>query len=312
MDRKKEANSILIISIVLFILIAPQFINSELFDDFKDAFNSIAGFVVLDTTNASVNIASVTPVIANGDVVVPATQTISENGFINVSFQFNATDADGAGDLDNVSASGYINRTTETVSYNLTCQDIGNVNTTTNRYNCTVELWWFAGNGDWTVNVSINDSDGNYVENVVNVFSVAATKGMQMDPQAMSWTSINLGDTNKLASDNLTINNTANVDLSNINVTAYNLHGRDTTTQFIYAGNFSGNDANACEGEAFSNNTQVQITGVSANHGNHTPDDGTAQEEVVFCLEAIEGAGGSLSVQNYDTSNSIDWDIRVD
>ncbi|MEK6830651.1 MAG: hypothetical protein AABX77_01335 [Nanoarchaeota archaeon] len=34
-------------------------------------------------------------------------------------------------------------------------------------------------------------------------------------------------------------------------------------------------------------------------------------EELVFCLEAIEGPGGSLSVQNYDTSTSIDWDITV-
>ena len=308
----KEVRDFFFIVIIFVVLLAPGFINSEFFNDFKDIWDSITGLVVLDTTNASVAVASIAPVIAFNDVEPPATQTITENSYINVSFVFNATDADGAGTLNNASATGYFNRTGQlNVSANYTCRVLSNVNTTTNRYNCTVPLWWFAENGTWTVNVTINDTSGSFAQQTGRTFTVAETKGMQMDPQALTWTGINLGNQNKTATGNITINNTANVNLGNVNVTGYNLHGRTTPAQFIYAANLSVNTANACEGNALANATQVRVTGATINAGNHTPDSGVAQEELVFCLEAIEGPGGSLSVQNYDTSTSIDWDIRV-
>ena len=112
---------------------------------------------------------------------------------------FNATDADGASDFNSTSASGYINKSGEISSrYNLSCSS-ENINTTTNRYNCTVDIWYFDGDGDWTVNVSVKDNSSNYVQNTSQVFTVNPTKAMVINTNGLRWTSINLGSTNNLA-----------------------------------------------------------------------------------------------------------------
>jgi len=312
MDKKKRRNLIIIISIFALVL-GMQMVNANLFEDLKEFFGEITGKVVADTTTASVTLASKTPNITN--ISFPPIQTITENSFINVSFDFLVTDPDGAGDIDNKSAHGYINITGGIADrFNFTCETLGSVNSTTNRYNCTVDIWFFDTDGDWTINVSINDSSGNYYEDSTNSsFTLSSTRGMQMSPTAISWSSINLGSTNTLSGDDpITINNTGNANHSIINVTGYNLHGTTTGAEFIYAGNFSSNVSDSCNTNAFlGNNTNSTIITASASPGNHTPDDGTAQEQLYFCLEAIEGAGESLSVQTYDTSNSFPWEITV-
>jgi len=310
MDNKKEVRDIIIMSIFV-MLLSLQVVNADLFDDFLNIWESITGFAESDTTTASVTVASVTPVIPNGDIKIPATQTITEDGFITITLIFNATDADGAGDLNLSTAQGYINSTTGDTRFNLTCTQFANVNSSTERFECNISLFWFDIDGDWTINVSIKDNSSNYVENIFNTFTVAATKGMKMDEGSLAWTSINLGDSNKLADGNLTINNSANTNLSSVNVTAYNLHGTTTASQFIFADNFSVQVINNCDGpDGLGNASNTTVTNTTLEIGNHTA--GTiAQQDLAFCLEAIEPGGGSLSVQTYDTTTSIAWDINV-
>jgi len=162
--------------------------------------------------------------------------------------------------------------------------------------------------------VSIQDTAGLYVEQTTKTFSIAATKGFEMGPDAISWQTINLGDTNTLSGDDpIVLNNTANVNLTNINLTAYALHGRGISSQFIHADNFSVNFQDACDGLSVDlvNATQVNVTGLALSPGNHTNDNGVGQEQLFFCLEAIDNSG-DLSVQTYDTAFTQDWDIRVD
>ena len=162
--------------------------------------------------------------------------------------------------------------------------------------------------------MSINDSSGNYVEQVLNTFTVNPTKGMKMSPTAISWASINLGATNALSGDDpITVNNSGNINISVINVTGYNLHGVTTPAQFIYAANFSAQVIDSCNGpKPLVNGTKVVMNNATAAPGNHTGIGNlTAREDLYFCLEAIEGSGGSLTVQTYDTSTSHAWSIDV-
>ena len=188
-------------------------------------------------------------------------------------------------------------------------------------------MWYFDSNGDWSINVSINDSGGSYVENVAKTFTVNPTKGIKMNANdsrgGVSWANVNLGATNALSSNAVIINNTANANLTSINLTSYNLHGATTATQFIFAGNFSVNSTAGCEGNSFANSTAGNsgngtVTRVSQNTGNLSispgnlsAGGGAAQGNLYFCLERIEGPGASLSVQRYRTAIGFPWSVGV-
>ena len=308
---KKEVSGIAIILFIVFLL-GLQLINTNLSQEVSDFWRDVTGFVVTGSSTANVTIASIAPVISNDDVEAPPAQTITEESYVNVSFMFNATDADGAGDLNNRSAYGWINRTGQATRSNFSCAVVSVVNSTTLRYNCTVQLWYFDGDGIWSINATINDSGGSRAERVSRTFTVNPTKGTEVAPTGITWASINLGNTNVLSGDDpIRVNNTANVNLTVINVTGYNLHGVTTPAQFIYAANFSVNINDACEGQALANNTRTTATNAAASPGNLSVGSGTAQEDLYFCLENIEGPGGSLSVQTYRTVSGFPWDITV-
>jgi len=302
---------------------APGRSGSEYFNDSVGL--SLAGswnftFFANDTSfnnatskTANVNVtggaANTAPVITS--IRLPAAQTITENSYINVTFFFNATDANGASDFNNTSARGFINKSAETSRYNFSCSS-ENINTTTNRYNCTVDIWYFDGDGDWTVNVSVKDNSSNYVQNTSQVFTVNPTKAMVINTNGLRWTDINLGTTNNLAANNITVNNTGNVNITrgNVTVRTYNLHGLTTASQFIYAANFSVNIINACEGQLLANVTYTNVTSSILTRGNHSINNGTSgQEQLAFCLENIDDKG--LSVQAYQTVSGFPWEVIV-
>ena len=318
MDKKRI---VITIGLMIGVLLGMQFAGASFLDNFMDVWESITGLATTGTSVANVTIASITPIIPNAAVEPPATQTITEESYVNVSFAFNATDADGASDLNNRSAYGWINRTGQTTRSNYSCNAVSNVNTTTNRYNCTVQLWYFDGDGAWSINVSINDSGGSRVENVVSTFTVSPTKGIEMNANdssgGVSWTSINLGSTNVISPNAVIVNNTANVNLTVINITGYNLHGADTPAQFIYAANFSVNSTVGCDGNVLANNTKVRVSRNTGNSGNLSISPGNlsagggAQGTLYFCLEALEGPGGSLTPQRFRTANGFPWSVDV-
>jgi len=295
--------------IILFSLILFTAIYMNKYLNPTQPFPKITGLIISGNSTANVSVSSVTPVITS--IRLPAAQTITEDSYVGVTFFFNATDADGASDLNSTSARGFINKSGETSRYNFSCSS-ENINTTTNRYNCTVDLWYFDSDGDWTVNVSVKDNSSNYASNTSQVFTVNPTKAMVINTNGLRWTSINLGSTNNLAANNLTVNNTGNVNITqgNVTVRAYNLHGLTTASQFIYAANFSVNTDNACEGQLLANNTYTNVTSSILTRGNHSINNGTSgQEQLAFCLEAIDNVG--LSVQTYQTVGGYPWEAVV-
>src|SRR3989338_9536442 len=94
-DNKKEGRKRNIVVIGVIIILGLQFVSADLVDDFKNIWESITGFATSATSTASVAVASVAPTILRDHVEPPAAQTITEDSYINVTFYFNATDADG-------------------------------------------------------------------------------------------------------------------------------------------------------------------------------------------------------------------------
>jgi len=306
-NNNKRGVDILVIVLAFLILFTAYYADKNV--NIDQSILDITGLIITGNSTANVSVASIAPVI--NSIRLPAAQTITENSYINVTFFFNATDADGASDLNSTSARGFINRSGETSRYNFSCSS-ENINTTTNRYNCTVDLWYFDGDGDWTVNVSVKDNSSNYVQNTSQVFTVNPTKAMVINTNGLRWTDINLGTTNNLAANNITVNNTGNVNITrgNVTVRAYNLHGLTTASQFIYAANFSVNINNACEGQLLANVTYTNVTSSILTRGNHSINDGTSgQEQLAFCLENIDNVG--LSVQTYQTVSGYPWETIV-
>ena len=283
------------------------------------------------TVNAAPKIVFVSPVHR---------QTISEGTSSYIyNITFNVTDGDGFGDINNQSGQIRINLTnsinlTDTVDrFNTTC-----VNVTPFTYggesgisfNCSVTIWYFDGPGNWTINVSANDSAGVYVENRTgSSIEVLATTAMVMYPNALTWATLELGYTNRTSNnDPVIINNTGNknINVGGVTVAGYNLQGVTTATDFIYSGNFSIFPVNGsgsggpieCNGTQMVNGTSgtaapQTITVANITRGNNTNNDETGasgQEQLFFCLRLVPS---QVSRQTYSTAgvSSSPWSVAV-
>ena len=101
------------------------------------------------------------------------------------------------------------------------------------------------------------------------------------------------------------------VDLT-LNVTGYDLRGETTTTQFIYADNFTiSGTSEGCGGTEMLNATSLNVTSTILQIGNNTKNFGNAtsgQEQMYFCLEGILS---SLSAQSYSSSAYGSWNVQI-
>jgi len=175
-------------------------------------------------------------------------------------------------------------------------------------------MWYFDGAGSWTINVSVADIGGPVtVTNDTETFTYNTLKAMKLSPSSITFGSVSLGQTDIAATDDpVTLNNTGNVDIAsgNAKVKAYDLFGTTTTSEKIGADAFSVNIADASEGDAMINNTEVAITGSVLAAGNHSVDDGsTGQELLYYYIEEVPTTG--ISAQTYDTSALGAWVVSV-
>lgn len=301
--------------------------------------NSLTGAATSETTTLSVVINSAPKIVFVSPV---HRQTITEGSTTNIiNITFNVTDGDGFGDINNKSGQIRINLTTSINSstavdrFNTSC-----VNITPFTYggdsgmsfNCSITIWYFDGPGNWTINVSANDTAGVYVENRTgSSMEVLATTAMAMNPNALTWATLELGRTNQTSNnDPVIINNTGNknINVGGVTVTAYNLQGATTTTDFINAGNFSlypvngtgGGGPLECNGTMMINGTNSTTTSISTaisvaniTRGNNSNNDETGasgQEQLYFCLRLIPT---EVSRQTYNTGggHTAAWTVAV-
>ena len=303
--KKKEA---LRIGYILLVLLTIPIVSAGFLDFFKDANNLITGRAISNTTSLNITIGNTNPVV---DFVSPIpSQSVRQASRTIVTFSFTATDTDGVANLNDTSAKSSFNLTGETTRTNSSCSLVGDLDSNTANYTCAIKIWYWDGAGEWTVNASIKDINNGYAENTSTTFTLGETTAMLMSPTALTWSSLSLTSTNQLSNnDPITVNNTANKDITdgNAKVTAINMRGESTTTEYLLAGNFTVNTANACDtGTVMVNGTATGVSGAAITAGNNSA--GNGQEELYFCLEAVSSG---ISQQSYSTSGSGAWTIGV-
>ena len=308
MKGKKVLNSKNIFMLVLIILIIVPIVSASFFDFLGDAKNLITGKATSDTTSISITIGNTAPVIDFVSTI--PTQSITEAGTTAVTFSFTATDVDGVDNLNDTSAKGSFNLTGETTRINSSCSLVADLDADTANYTCTILIYYWDGNGDWTVNASIEDINGAYAENISTTFTLSQTTAMVMSPTALTWSTLSLTSTDQLSNnDPITINNTANKDITadNVQVTAIDMKGETTGTEYLLAGNFTVNTADACDtGTVMVNSTATGVSGATITAGNNS--EGGGQEQLYFCLEEVSPG---ISQQSYSTTGAGAWTIGI-
>lgn len=181
-------------------------------------------------------------------------------------------------------------------------------------------MWWWDSSGAWSITAYINDTSDNSVTNDTQTFYIGLTTGFDIGPSVLNWSGLSPGTTNQTASnDPILMNNTGNkqINAPDIQINATNLRGETTSTEALWADNFTVSWANGSTppvecGSAVSTNMSAgvytNITTANLTVGNYTLNNGTAQEELYFCIRII---GSELSNQQYSTANETAWTIRI-
>ena len=310
---KRGIKKIVFLGLIV-LLIVPLIsagVLSDFWSDVKEKIGEITGYVQFG--EASVNIT-----VGNNPPTIDWVESISDIGpaddtIRSITFNFTATDPDGYTNINVSTAESRFQLTDEATRSNLSCvnwsQSGNNVN-----FTCTIDMWYFdKADTGWKINVTIKDINNAYYENSSTNFSYTKFTGMKISPTSLGWTGVvltsaNLGSSN----DPIVINNTGNDEPININVTAKNLQGEETTDEYIYANNFTVENASqGCDGTTMSNATSINITSAILYRGNHSLNYKNAtsgQEETFYCLE---GVPQDISPQSYSSAAYGAWTITV-
>jgi hypothetical protein len=311
MHGEKRLNLFALFTVV--ILLASPFV----FAGFSEWWNTFTGKATSQSTTLSVAVGNTAPKIENVTLQTPSSGTAPiEAAGLNITYYFNATDADGVANLNDSAASLNLSNTTAGYGqsgYNGSCTLLGDLNSTAAQYACNVTLQYYFVPGIYNVNATIKDINGAVGNNISNVsFTLGTLNAFVLSPAALSWSSVSTSSVN-VSSDNdpVTLNNTGNGNAFRVNLTPYDLRGVTTTTEYIYATNFSvDNRTDGCTLTWTNNLTNASNSSL----GNTTLNryDGvttaTGQEEIYYCLKSVNP---TLSAQTFDTSGSASWVVRI-
>jgi hypothetical protein len=182
-------------------------------------------------------------------------------------FTFNATDANGAADLDDASATVRVALGTQTATSSA-CT--GTASGNTKYYNCSVALpYYYNASASWSINASVEDIGNSYAENTTQTFTYNELKAIALQYATLSFSG-SAGASDLAASQGAQrIYNTGNYDFLELNLTAYDL--RNGTNAWIGAGNFTVNiTASGGLGQLLVNSTAVNVTNGNLTHAQGT------------------------------------------
>ena len=308
--EKKGAIIIVLICMILVILA----INFNVMDILKKTITGQAS--TTQTVSLNISVSSGNPFVYFITPVSAVTLTDAPNPTY-LTINFSANDSDGAANLNNVTAAVNLTKATEALRMNSSCA-VKDFSGNYANYSCNVTLWWFDGDGDWTIYANISDLNSNIAVNNTKTVTLNTLTGFVMSPSALTFGSLTPGTYNQTPTNYLLLNNTGNVDISsgNVQINATDLRGETTSSQALYAGNFSASPYTGGNIECNITASATQMvnktfTGVANTilaAGNYTINDGTAQERVYLCLREI---GGELSQQYYSTQNLGSWTVKI-
>ena len=219
-----------------------------------------------------------------------------------VVFNCSVQDLDGISDVSVVNATFY--KTGETNRTDSTCSAVETVNTTAKIYECSIDMQFYDATGEWNYQCYARDTSG-LSDTMSSTFTYNSLESWTMTPTSIGFGAIYLGGTDIGATDDpITLTNKGNYDLSGeIKVTALDLTGATNSSEYIPAGNFSVNIADAQGGDVLINNTAKTVTGTSLIKGE------SSTEALYFYLEEVPSSG--LSYQVYNTVGLGQWTITT-
>jgi hypothetical protein len=301
---------IYVISIILILIVLPL-ASAGFFSDF---WGRITGQAASDTTTVNITIGNSAPTIPFVEQISDQNPVEGQTRFFN--FTFNVSDTDGFSNIDTSSARAQFNYTGDPTRSNTSCVDLYSTGNIVN-FTCSIGMLYFDKNDVWGVNVSVKDNSGVYAENISNTFTYQILTSMVMSPTALGWGSVGLSDTDTGSNtDPITVNNTGNDEVLDINITSYNLQGNDTTTEYIFANNFTVENITEGCGATFastlSNTSETNVTSLYLFRGNNSlPNFNNAtsgQEQAFFCLK---GVPQDISSQEYSSLAYGPWTIEI-
>ena len=336
---KKETRLFILIMILGIFLLMPQLANAK----FSDVWNTITGKAASETATVTITVGNNAPVIGNVTLDMADNVAITENGNRSFLFSFVATDQEGAGNIVNSSAVANISvqtiGSTEKNRYNDTfvnpgdggCRAANPVGLNGINYSCTINIVFYDAATTWNISVRINDSNGNFAQNTTKTFAIAETTSISISPSSISFPTIAPNDQNRTATENISIRNIGNDDLSGrtatgetINITAITLVPSSGST-FIPASNLSigqangtaGHNLNYCDPSIVNNVTRLQNTTAAQGFSNYTAAingsgilaqaDNNYQSYGICLIHAP----GDLASTTYSSSSSGSWTFLV-
>ena len=295
--------TIFLISILLIIPMASAGL-------FSDLWGKITGKATDDTTALNITIGNSNPTI--DFVFVPSAVDPNIGITTNITINFTAGDVDGLANLDNSTAWVYLQKAGQTNRSNSSCEP-RNASGNNATFSCAVTMWYWDVNGAWEINASIQDNSNAYIENSSEVVTYNVRTAMTMSPTTIGWGIVNLTDTNTGSDDDpITVNNSGNDYNLSINVTALDLRGETTDTQYIWAENFTIEDTTeGCTGTVMVNDSSINVTSAILKIGNNTLNYNNAtsgQEQIFFCLK---GVPQDISAQSYSSASFGAWTVEI-
>ena len=278
---------------------------------FPDLWGKITGKATSGTASVNITIGNSAPTIGFVQAISAQDPTIGST--TSITFNFTVTDTDGASNINTSSGEAYFTRSGEATRSNTSCTQIYSAVGNNLNFTCTIDMWYYDENGAWDINVTAVDINGARAINSSTTFTYNVQTAMTMSPTSLSWNSVGLSDTDTGSSnDPIIINNSGNdVDL-NINVTGLNLRGETTTSEYIFANNFTVENASeGCSGTTLANATSTNITSAILQRGNNSLDYNNAtsgQEQIYFCLK---GVPQDISAQSYSSSAYGAWTVEI-
>jgi hypothetical protein len=267
--------------------------------------------------NFSVTVGNSAPTLDVQTIINPNIQPAS-TGSVNISFI--ATDNNGASTLNdstllislNYPGGGEQTRT----GTNANCVS-NNINSTTKRYNCSVNMFYYDHVGSWTINVTLRDAGGLQGKDDDNTTLVPSLKSIAFSLGTIGLGSVAPGQTNITSLTNTTLTNNGNYDLNggtqNLSINSTPLLGVSNQTYSIPANNFraSGSSVpNVCLSGTTLIGTPIETAIPSVILSKGSPATPLPTENISYCLTLVP-TGLIDQVYSTTASGGIAWDLRV-
>jgi len=233
--------------------------------------------------------------------VESVTRTPTEATNSTVYVTFNTTDTDGRDNINDSSA--LVTLTKADVQRNSSSCEVTNITDNMKEFNCSITVAYYDYSGSWTINASVGDNNANKVQNTSSAFTHNELTAFIFDTVLLTFGELSAGAADQGATnDPISMNNTGNQNLTEINITAYDLVGQTTPSYYIGASNFSANVNDAAAGQALINASAVTVTSASLLKNT----DGTINTEEIYVYVDVPS---SMTAQDYNSSQS--WEISV-